>query len=777
MDRFRTKSNAACLVLAILAAGSIAWNIAWAGEVKLKNGTALRGRPVEVETLDPKPHMKGKDDIRIYQVMSISSPLKRYFVPRGQCVDVNKDVDMRSEVYKLPARKQKGGARPIDEIHRYLEPPGMFDQYGRRTVKFSEGPVFQQITELTPEYLKVSALNYDWDTAIATSSVPFEVLDSILRKAAEKDDAEQRLKRARFYIDASRYGPAKQELAAIGRDFPALAEQVKQADARLTESLAHESLAELRLREKAGQYRLLYTLTQQFPVENVPAGVLREVRELGARYEAAHERAGQAISALADLQAELGSDPRVADIAPVRAEISENLNVSNLDRLEAFLKLSGDASLPAADKLALALSGWVVGAGNAVTSLNQALNLWHARYVVLDYLRTANDAGNERQAQLERLKSLEGIGPTHVAQLLPRLPPPLGAAGAEPGQAVRIEIPTSKDDEPLAYWALLPLEYHPDHLYPLLVVLHGAERTPEHELAFWGGDGQSQRHGYIVVAPEYAGNPPRLQYEYAATSHRAVLEALRDARKRFNVDSDRVFLGGHGMGGTATFDIGYSHPDLFAGIIPISGVLDRHCMFYWENARDLPQYIISGQLDRDTFDQNVRELMRMMKHNYNLIFAQYVGAGPDSFFSEIHYVFEWMSRLSRVPDPDKFEARTLRACDNQFYWYEFDGLPDAVAAVDWTADKRRPVRPMNVAGSVNPQGTLAIIQSGAKNHRLWLAPKSEGGLIDFDKKFAVRLNSRQQRFNDFVSPDLSAMLERARQRGDRQRIYWAVLEF
>ena len=46
------------------------------------------------------------------------------------------------------------------------------------------------------------------------------------------------------------------------------------------------------------------------------------------------------------------------------------------------------------------------------------------------------------------------------------------------------------------------------------------------------------------------------------------VESIRDARKRFRIDSDRVFLAGHGEGGNAAFDIGMSRPDLFAGVIP-----------------------------------------------------------------------------------------------------------------------------------------------------------------------------------------------------------------
>ena len=43
-------------------------------------------------------------------------------------------------------------------------------------------------------------------------------------------------------------------------------------------------------------------------------------------------------------------------------------------------------------------------------------------------------------------------------------------------------------------------------------------------------------------------------------------------------------------------------------------------------------------------------------------------------------------------------------------------------------------------------------------------------------KQLVRVNGRP-RWNDFLKPDIEAMLEHHRLHADRQQIYWAVLEF
>lgn len=754
---------------------------AFAGEAKLKNGTSLSGSPKAIETLNKGPKKGEAYPTTIYAVQMVSTPLQRYFVPMGQTADVV-DVGLsKLEVFKLPQKKLTGGSQELGQVGEFVEKPAPFDAHGRRNVKLltaaRELTIVQGVTEITPECLKVIALNYHWETALATSSIPVEVLDPMLRQAGGANGADQRLKIARFYIQAEMYGPAQAELEAIEREYPDLSEAIRQARTTLTKGLAQELLGELKRRQAAGQHRFVEDKIRAFPVNSVDATTLREVRDIGEQYETARERMEQVKLRLAELQAQLGDDARVPEIGTRRAAIVEGLNFTNLGRLDAFLKLADDPQLKTDEKLALAISGWVVGSDNAVTELNQALRLFQARLVLLDYLRTRDDGALERRTLLEKLTALEGLGAPRIAQLIRLLPPNSDAGGADPGQAVRIAVESRADEPPVAYHVLLPLEYHPDHRYPLLVALHGFNNGPEQELAFWGGGatrvGPAQRLGYIVITPEYTTKPNQRAYDYSSDAHKIVLAALRDVRQRFSVDSDRVFLAGHNMGGDAAFDIGLAHPSLFAGAIPITGTIDRYPKFYRENARGLPLYVVAGELDRDTCARNSGPLMYMMTHNFDLIYTEYMGGGLDSYYSEIHKLFDWMSRARRKPLPREFAVQTMRAVDNEFYWYGLDGIPPATVNVDWNAKRGKAPNPMKVDCKITP-GNSVDIKSGAARHRVWLTP--EEGLVDFDKRLEVRINGRQK-FNDFLKADLEAMLEHARTSGDRQRLYWAVLEF
>ncbi len=78
---------------------------------------------------------------------------------------------------------------------------------------------------------------------------------------------------------------------------------------------------------------------------------------------------------------------------------------------------------------------------------------------------------------------------------------------------------------------------------------------------------------------------------------------------------------------------------------------------------------------------------------------------------------------------------------------------------------------MILSASVSPGNTLTI-KSGADLNTIWLSP----GVVDFERRLNVRVNGRSK-WNAFVRPELETILEDFRVRADRQKIYWATLDF
>ena len=60
-------------------------------------------------------------------------------------------------------------------------------------------------------------------------------------------------------------------------------------------------------------------------------------------------------------------------------EIKAELNITTLDRLADYLRLADDKSLPDEQKVALAVSGWLLGSGSGTENLAVAASLWQVR--------------------------------------------------------------------------------------------------------------------------------------------------------------------------------------------------------------------------------------------------------------------------------------------------------------------------------------------------------------------------------------------------------------
>jgi len=536
---------------------------------------------------------------------------------------------------------------------------------------------------------------------------------------------------------------------------------------------------EIQLRSKAGQHRLVRALLGQFPSEDVSGDLLQQIRDLLAKYEAEDHRRD---ALLAELHAQVAAVPDANSrqlAEDLAREITAEANADALRRLASFERLADDENLSAEQKVALAISGWLVGANAATDDFQTALSLAEARDLVRAYLREPSAV--ERSRLLGELVDRQGATIEHVAQILTLMKPPLELpeeARRGPGLYERT-IPGLSGHGDVRYLVQLPPEYDPLRRYPAIVALADAGVPPEAQLAYWAGEiqedaeprGQATRHGYITIAVEWA-EPKQTAYGYSVREHHAVLGALRDALRRFAIDTDRVFLTGHGQGGNAAWDIALAHPDLWAGVIPIVALADRYCLRYDKNAEYLSWYVVAGELDGDKMAANARELDRYVggartRPNIDATVVEYRGRGYEAFSDEIQRLFDWMGRRKRTV-PKEFECVTMRPWDNFFWWLEVNDLPDKslVAPVNWPPS--RGVRP-TVLRSKLAVGNKIMAQTQAGETTVWLSPD----FVNFDEPLTVELNGRRISPDRFVEPSLAVLLEDARTRADRQHPFWA----
>jgi pimeloyl-ACP methyl ester carboxylesterase len=497
-------------------------------------------------------------------------------------------------------------------------------------------------------------------------------------------------------------------------------------------------------------------------------------------YDTGRERIAKARVLLGELQAQLKEQSLLAAVMPLRPMLEEQLSLESLDRLDAFFNLADDKTLQPAEKLALAYSGAVVGSAAAVTDLPLAARLWEAQHAILEYLRT--DSPQDQKERVTQLKHLDGITPELVVKLIQNLPPLVETPDIRPGVPTTLQVSGRGVEALPTYGVLLPPEYDWHHKYPMIVSLHPAEHNSKAELDFWGGStakpGRAQAAGYIVITPEYVEAGAR-EYGFSMSSHDSVLGSIIDARRRFNVDSDRIFLTGHGMGGDAAFDIGMSHPDLFAGVIPINGICDHFCTWYWPNAGHTAWYVVTGEFDpRGTFLTDAKTLSRMMGfssgyvNGMDVVLVQFLQRGYESYFEETPRIFEWMETQRRQKMPHDFVMHVLRPSENRFYWLRAEGLPKSVTDSNVLAGPAHgPVSPLHIEGKISPSGGTIRVKSTAKSHTVWLSPD----LISFEKPITIMLRD-MRKYHNVPESSIENILDDFSARADRQLIFTARID-
>ena len=737
-----------------------------ADSVTLKNGLVYRG------TVD-------KDDT----LVSIFDGMKRVMVHDTRVARTDPDPGFRAGAERFaliqPIQKQ-GGQMPQAAIGVSAGP---WDENGRRTFSYLSPTrggrvvrMVQALNELGPATCKFRGVDEFWQGLTLTNQLPHRTVIDLIYRGAAKTNVSERTKLCRFLIQAEWYPEALAELDKLAKDFPETREMTRNTRQNILGLQAQANLAEIQVRRAAQQPRDVAARLRAFATRGTPADVAVAVRtqldELKSAEADDHALADDLQRAAAELSPDLQKETRPA-LAEILRTLTEAPDAAR-PRLAPFRKADADPAQKPYARFALALSGWALGPDAAVADLPAAEVFWEARGHVLAYLRSRDEPG--RVDALAALQS-QTLPPDNrpldldtVNRLARQLPPPLRGDDDTPGKARICRVLDDPNAEPTEYTVLLPPEYHPTRTYPAVVALHD-EKGMDSAIEWWGPE--ATRRGYIVIAPEYnTVNPPA--YRYSATEHAAVELALRDARKRFAIDGDRVYLGGQGlMGGNMAWDFGLGHPDLFAGVAPISGIPAKHALAYhnlkkFANDRRVPLYIALGDLAGD--GGAVLDMAKdMITRNFNVTYVEYFRRGLDNLPEEAPFVFDWMGTLRRDPAPKQFAACSARECDDRFFGIvvrEFvAGRAPAPEGVDPQGKSLHPAT-IDVTSS-NLSNLLRVNTTGILQLDVWVSPK----VLDFSKKVEVRVNKSRVFFGP-VKPDFEPYLEDLRLRGDRQQPYW-----
>jgi pimeloyl-ACP methyl ester carboxylesterase len=674
-----------------------------------------------------------------------------------------------------------GGSMPKEVISVQAGP---WNELGRRTFRYlgskSARPesMEQAIVEIGPHIIRYRGIDGFWLGLLDTNQVSHATVLSLLGRV-ERKNASERERVVRFLMDVGWYPEVKRELDRLIQDFPKsdLSERAAGARIHIVNAEATQRRSEIELRRKAQQFQAVSRLLKTFDEKGINTPLQLEVREIARRD--AHERASdKALGVeLRKMAAGLSSAARGFWRKPM-AEVLKALDEAPdavRTRFSALEKARSEPATTNEARFALAMSGYVVGQDAAVSDLEGAAALWEARDAAQDYLTgTDVSARSSFAAKLESIawpSAAETPDPIHRLELLTRIvqlmPPPRHEGNVEPEKVAMRRVLEDENATPTEYAVRLPPEYHPLRSYPAVVVLHSGG-GPRAALDEWAAE--ASRHGYILVAPEYnvPDQPP--DYRYTTSEHAAVELALRDARKRFAIDSDRVFVAGQLIGGNMAWDYGLAHPDLFAGAVVFSGFPAKYVPKYLPHHERLPLFYVIGDLAPAANEVIFNNYMKpMIQKTWDITYVEYYRRGLEVFPEEVPRAFDWMDRHHRDPNPRAYKAVSARTSDDRFYGVvirEFSpGYTTAPEAADVFGQN---LNPAEIKLTSSSQSNLIRLDvKGVRRLDVWLSPK----LIDFKRKPEIRIRTKTY-YKSLPKLDLESMLDDLRLRGDRQQLYW-----
>ncbi|MBI9072960.1 MAG: prolyl oligopeptidase family serine peptidase [Melioribacteraceae bacterium] len=201
----------------------------------------------------------------------------------------------------------------------------------------------------------------------------------------------------------------------------------------------------------------------------------------------------------------------------------------------------------------------------------------------------------------------------------------------------------------MSYRLMKPIDYDAEKTYPLILSLHGAGGKGSNNIRNirrWNGilaDKELRlRHPCFVLVPqttiawrdpakapplptdEDIANMPK-HWQKAIEKLKAksksdfemkgdmpiVLEIIETLKKEFKIDSDRIYVLGHSMGGFGSWMAIWENPELFAAAIPSSGGLPP--WYDYARIKDVPIWAFHGEDDPVVPAVMSRDIFKAMK--------------------------------------------------------------------------------------------------------------------------------------------------------------------
>ena len=241
-----------------------------------------------------------------------------------------------------------------------------------------------------------------------------------------------------------------------------------------------------------------------------------------------------------------------------------------------------------------------------------------------------------------------GFGPPMASAELAKQPQTKGAKG---DQERHYYFEEAKQEMP--YHLIVPQKYDGKTKMPLVVALHGYGGNQGYFSALVKDLPElCEQYGFIFVAPmgysiggwygaplSIPGNQPRSGKESSRRLRRRlpqrpnherdlseadVMNVLDLVSKEYKVDSQRVYLMGHSMGGFGTYYLGQKYASKWAAIAPMSGTM-ANADYHLDRLAKVPILVSVGSTETATAENAKAQIETMKKMGMTTAYVEIEG--------------------------------------------------------------------------------------------------------------------------------------------------------
>ncbi len=161
---------------------------------------------------------------------------------------------------------------------------------------------------------------------------------------------------------------------------------------------------------------------------------------------------------------------------------------------------------------------------------------------------------------------------------------------------------TSSDGHVIKYRLFVPPGYDPERPIPIVIFIHGKGARGNDNLKqvrltgaqIWARPENQKKHPCIVFAPQTNVGWGSRIIDRPSDSSKAVVEALDELEKEFNIDRSREYITGQSGGGHATWTLIARFPNRFAAAVPLCARTDTITA---EKITHVPIWVFHGAKD------------------------------------------------------------------------------------------------------------------------------------------------------------------------------------